>query len=169
MKFCPECGTKIEGMKFCPECGYQVGEAEAARPTKNDSPSGPIGEIVIMEFSTFMYGLEGKKKNIVGNIDISLPQYNYTLTSERLLIEKHGVVSAKREEVELYKIKDVSVHQSMKDKMLKVGDVIIESADESTPKFVLKNIKDPNEVKEAIRHNVQKRKHEIGMRYRQDI
>lgn len=24
MKFCPECGTKVEGMKFCPECGYKI-------------------------------------------------------------------------------------------------------------------------------------------------
>ena len=24
MKFCPECGTKVEGMKFCPECGHDL-------------------------------------------------------------------------------------------------------------------------------------------------
>ena len=24
MKFCPECGTHVEGMKFCPECGYSL-------------------------------------------------------------------------------------------------------------------------------------------------
>lgn len=25
MKFCPECGTKLEeSVKFCPECGYKI-------------------------------------------------------------------------------------------------------------------------------------------------
>lgn len=27
MKFCPECGAKVEGMKFCPECGYKLEDA----------------------------------------------------------------------------------------------------------------------------------------------
>jgi DNA-directed RNA polymerase subunit M/transcription elongation factor TFIIS len=27
MKFCPECGTHVEGMKFCPECGRSLSAA----------------------------------------------------------------------------------------------------------------------------------------------
>ena len=37
MKFCPECGTKVEGMKFCPECGYRI----VANDTKLVCPEFP--------------------------------------------------------------------------------------------------------------------------------
>ncbi|MCI7304073.1 MAG: zinc ribbon domain-containing protein [Clostridiales Family XIII bacterium] len=38
MKFCPECGTKVEGMKFCPECGYKI---ETSAPTDMVCPEFP--------------------------------------------------------------------------------------------------------------------------------
>lgn len=38
MKFCPECGTKVEGMKFCPECGYKI---EISAPTDIVCPEFP--------------------------------------------------------------------------------------------------------------------------------
>lgn len=30
INFCPECGSKVEGMKFCPECGNQIGQSPAS-------------------------------------------------------------------------------------------------------------------------------------------
>ena len=39
MNFCPECGTKVEGMKFCPECGYKIaGETVAVKPVCPEFP-----------------------------------------------------------------------------------------------------------------------------------
>lgn len=165
MKFCPECGTKIEGMKFCPECGFKNGsEAPDTPQTTNKAQSA---EQVLLEFSTYLYGMEGKKKNVVGNIDISVPQFKYTLTSERLLIEKRGLVSAKKEEIELYKINDIEVRQGVAEKLQKIGDIEIVSSDPSTPSITLKKIRDPFDVKETIRVAVQNRKQAIGMNYHQ--
>ncbi|MEE0740762.1 MAG: zinc ribbon domain-containing protein [Emergencia sp.] len=36
MKFCPECGTNVEGMKFCPECGTNLKEFTPAEDSSLD-------------------------------------------------------------------------------------------------------------------------------------
>ena len=43
MKFCPECGTPVDGMKFCPECGYKLTVSNncEAEVTQNDTPPEP--------------------------------------------------------------------------------------------------------------------------------
>ena len=38
-KFCPECGTRLEGAKICPKCGYEMPD-EPPKPTKKASTSG---------------------------------------------------------------------------------------------------------------------------------
>lgn len=169
MKFCPECGTKVEGMKFCPECGYKVAVAESSQiqPQKQETNVTEQEEKVILEFSTFMFGIDEKMKE--KGIDKIPNKENYTLTTERLLIEKQGVIGSKREEIELYTVKDINVKQSMKDKIMKVGDIEIISADESTPNILLKRIKEPYEVKEQIRRAVINAKKNMGVQFRTNI
>lgn len=41
MKFCPECGAKVEGMKFCPECGNKL---DAGQPTVTAQENTPVTE-----------------------------------------------------------------------------------------------------------------------------
>lgn len=169
MKFCPECGAKVEGMKFCPECGNKLDAGQSTVTTQENTLVTEETEKTILEFSTFMFGLEDKKKSIGGNIDLSLPQYNYTLTSERLFIVKKGYVAAKKDEIELYKIKDVAVKQGLKDKLIGIGNIEIHSVDESSPLLLLKQIKNPEEIKEAIRLAVKNAKQKMNMRYEQNI
>ncbi|MBC1272646.1 PH domain-containing protein [Listeria booriae] len=164
MKFCPECGASVEGMKFCPECGAGLANPSPSIPSANSS-----SEKELISFSTYMFGLENTKANIMKNVNVSIPKEEYTLTTERLLIQKSGVLSQKKDELELYKIKDISVKQGMKDKMLGVGDITILSTDESSPKTVLKRIHKPQDIKEQIRSAVQAVKKEMGIGYRQDI
>lgn len=166
MKFCPECGTKIEGLKFCPECGKKLSEEQS---TVVESTINSTSEKTLLEFSTFMFGLEDKKKNIAKGIDLSLPQYNYTLTTERLFILKKGYIGAKKEEIELYKIKDVIVKQGIKDKILGIGSIELFSVDESTSVLVLKQLKNPEEIKESIRSAVKTAKSNLNIGYRQEI
>ena len=162
MKFCPECGNNVEGMKFCSNCGKPVSTAEFT-PTQ-EIQSEQENERILLEFSTYMFGLEGQKAGFV-----NVPTYNYTLTTERLLIEKQGVITSKKDELELYKVKDIIVHQKLKDKMMKIGDIEIISADESTPKLMLRRIKEPYEVKEVIRAAVKTARKAAGVSIRQEI
>lgn len=168
MKFCPECGTKAEGMKFCPECGYKLGEVAAAAPTPKPEVAQPNAERTLLTFQTYMFGMENKK-GMLGKFEVSLPQYNYELTTERLFIEKVGVISTKRDEIELYKIKDISIKQGLKEKLGGFGDIEIISKDESLPKATLKRIKDPIEVQNAIRNAIRNTKKNMNISYRQEI
>jgi len=86
-----------------------------------------------------------------------------------LLIEKQGMITKDREEIELYTVKDINVKQSMKDKLMKVGDIEIISADESTPKLVLKRIKDPHDIREILRKAVNQAKKDMGIQFRTHI
>jgi uncharacterized Zn finger protein (UPF0148 family) len=172
MKFCPECGTKAEGMKFCPECGYKIVAAAAAPVAPTAQTQQPIaeqtGESTLLKFQTYMFGMENKK-GMLGKFEVSLPQFNYELTTERLFIEKVGMISTKRDEIELYKIKDVTIKQGLKEKLGGFGDIEIQSSDKTHPTLTLKRIKDPNEIKEAIRRAVLDNKNNMNISYRQNI
>ena len=159
MKFCPECGTNVEGMQFCGNCGHKIGVAAATA-----DPTITSGESRVLEFSTYMYGMEGKKAGFM-----SVPQENYTLTTERLIIEKQGMMSKKKDDIELFKINDIEVEQKMKDKMLGVGDVIVTSSDASHPRLVMKRIKNPVEIRETLRNQVKAAKKEAGVTYRTEV
>lgn len=160
MKFCPECGANVEGMQFCGSCGTKVG-AVAATSTPAASTNE---EKTVLEFSTYLYGMEGKKAGFM-----SMPQENYTLTNERLIIEKQGMMSKKKDDIELFKINDIEIEHKMKDKMMGVGDVIVTSSDASHPRLVMKRIKNPLEVRETLRNHVKAAKKEAGVTYRAEV
>lgn len=166
VKFCPECGSNVEGMKFCGNCGTTINqEGSAAVATETAPPAASANEEqALLKFSTYMYGLEGKADSFV-----NIPQMHYELTTERLKMIKQGMVSKKQDEMELYKVKDILVHQKMKDKLMKVGDIEVLSADESTPSLLMKRIKNPQDVKEAIRNAAKAAKKEAGVAYRHNI
>ena len=92
----------------------------------------------------------------------------YELTNQRLRIYR-GILSNHIEEIELIRIKDSKVKQHMGERMLNVGDVIIISADSSTPEVVLHNERNPVEVREMIRKAVLDEKARRGLYYREDI
>lgn len=165
MKFCPECGNNIEGKKFCSECGYKVEGMTNVAP----APLEADAEKELLKFSTYMFGMDNQKANIGGKFDLTLPKFNYTLTTERLIIEKQGVVSKKQDDIELFLIKDINLIQGMKDKLLKVGDLEIISSDNSSPNILIKRIQEPKEVREIIRKAVREARKAEGLTYRQNI
>lgn len=168
MKFCPECGAKVEGMKFCPECGFKIPVAGVA-PEATQVINQDNDEKTLLEFSTFMFGAEGKSKKLFGNVDLSIPQMKYTLTTERLLIQKVGAISSQKDEIELFRIKDVAFKQTMKDKLIGVGDITIYSVDPSTPELLMKFIKNPETIKEEIRRAVINAKKNNKVSYREEF
>ena len=162
MKFCPECGNNIEGAKFCAECGYKVGGAVTSAESKT---SDLTKEDTILEFSTFLFGMEDKKASVAKGIDLSLPRENYTLTNQRLLIEKQKLTTS-RDEIELTDITKIDVKQGLKDKVMGVGDIMIETASGAT---VLKRIKSPFDIKDAIRKAVKDCTLRNNIEYRLDL
>lgn len=75
----------------------------------------------------------------------------YRLTTQRLFVQK-GLIAKKLEEVELFRVKDVTLDQGVVQRLLGVGNVVVLSTDDTTPRLELAGILQPLETKEAIRN-----------------
>ena len=72
----------------------------------------------------------------------------YICTSEKFLIQS-GVFSTKEEEVRLYRILDMTLERSFLQR-------ICETVDKSSPKLVIKNVKNSRKVKDLLSESVEK-------------
>lgn len=91
------------------------------------------------------------RKRILG-MPISFTQY-FILEKEgewlKLFCET-GVLSSHFEEVQLYKIEDFSINQTLGDKMFNVGTITIKSNDKTAPVFKILRVKNPYKVYELL-------------------
>lgn len=102
------------------------------------------------------------RKRILG---MPLSFTRYALSTDRLFLSI-GFFSVKDEEILLYRIRDISVKRTLWQRMFGVGSITVISSDKSAPTVVLKNVKNPLELKELIHENVEeikiKRRIRIG-------
>src|ERR1700761_7816979 len=77
--------------------------------------------------------LTGPFRFLAGIFMVWWPARNkYILTTQRLIIDK-GVLSKARDEIELYRIKDVEYRASLFERIWSVGNLIIRSSQVSEP------------------------------------
>ena len=100
------------------------------------------------------------RKRILG---LPLSFTRYALSEDRLFL-KRGFLNVRQDEVVLYRVRDLRVSQSLWQRIFGVGTVTVVSTDKSIPELVLKNIRQPNEVKELIHEYVENMKIERRMR-----
>lgn len=81
----------------------------------------------------------------------------YAMSEDRIFMSI-GFFSVKDEEVLLYRVRDISVVRTLWQRMFGVGSITVSSSDKTTPTIVLKNVKNPVEVKELIHENVEELK-----------
>lgn len=74
----------------------------------------------------------------------------YRLTTQRLFVRR-GWMSRHQNELELYRVKDVTVDQRFLQRLLGYGTVTVLADDDSTPTVVMPGISRPTQVKEMIR------------------
>ena len=94
------------------------------------------------------------RKRILG---MPLSFTRYALSEDRLFL-KRGFLNVHQDEVVLYRVRDLRVSQSLWQRVFGVGTVTVISTDKSIPELALKNIRQPNEVKELIHEYVEKMK-----------
>lgn len=87
----------------------------------------------------------------------------YTLTSQRLRRES-GVLAKQLDEVELYRVKDTQLNQTLVDRMLSIGSVLVLSSDETMPHLHLAKIPDPANFREKLRAAVEQVRLARGVR-----
>lgn len=95
-----------------------------------------------------------RKRTIFG---LPLSFTKYSLDEERLFIES-GFLNSKEDEVRLYRITDISLTRTLGQKLFGIGSIKCCSADKTLGDFIIKNIKNPKEVKEQISELVEKQR-----------
>ena len=75
-----------------------------------------------------------------------------TLTDERIVLET-GFWTTRRDDVEVFRIRDVVSTRTLWQRLLGIGDIVVKSIDGRAPEevHVLKGVPDPVGVSEAIR------------------
>ena len=94
------------------------------------------------------------RKRILG---MPLSFTRYALSEDRLFL-KRGFMNVHQDEIVLYRVRDLRVSQTLWQRVFGVGTVTVISTDKSIPELALKNIRQPNEVKELIHEYVEKMK-----------
>ena len=132
-------------------------------------------ETTIMEFGPSAKGFIGKiiwgiilTPVIIGlfmllGVYLTVKSTKYKLTTQRFFVQT-GLISKKIEELELFRVKDVSMKQGIIQRLLGVGNVTILSTDDSTPVIHIVGVSKPEKVKEEIRSQSRtSRKSEKGL------
>jgi uncharacterized membrane protein YdbT with pleckstrin-like domain len=81
---------------------------------------------------------------------IRLRSTQYTVTNQRVLIEQ-GVFSKSVDEIDLRYLDDSQFTQGLLDRILGIGHVTLISSDKTSPRYILRSVKNPREVREKIR------------------
>ena len=81
----------------------------------------------------------------------------YTLTEEKLLIQT-GILSIKEEDIQLYRITDLTLYKSFWQRIFGIGTIHCCSGDKTTPEFNIKNVKGPSQVKELLSQQIEERR-----------
>src|SRR5437762_561907 len=89
---------------------------------------------------------------------VRLRSTSYTLTNQRLLIER-GFFSKSLNEIDLRTIDDTQLFQTLVDRLLGIGNVTLVASDKMIPTTVLRDIAEPRKVRELIRTNVYQTSH----------
>lgn len=89
---------------------------------------------------------------------------SYKLTNQRLIIT-YGLLSKRTEEIELFRVQDLSVERSVFDRMFGVGNIVIVSGDVTGGALVLWDVSQADAVKDKIREvaRVERQRHRVGV------
>ncbi len=74
---------------------------------------------------------------------------HYRITERRIVVEK-GIFTKRREEIQLYRIRDITLKRNLLERMLKIGDITVLSTDTTSPSYLLRNIRDSVTVSDLL-------------------
>jgi hypothetical protein len=74
----------------------------------------------------------------------------YQITNQRVRIV-HGLLGKERDDIELIRIQDLDLDQSLGERFLNVGDILIKSSDPTLPEVTLNNVRFASDVHEVLR------------------
>ncbi len=189
MIVCPNCQTENEpGSKFCTNCGTALQPAQAAPqpmratiPTPQPTSASPTGNAQRgpladdgLPVGEDLDGAPGGERLLwQGRPGWPLSWVNrvltrYKLTNERLIVE-HGFIRRHVEQIDLFRVHDVSYRQGITERIFGMGDIGVETTDSTSPDIKLKDISDPNRVKDLIWHAARIERQRRRVMLREDV
>ncbi|HBS28070.1 MAG TPA: hypothetical protein DEB06_01155 [Phycisphaerales bacterium] len=87
----------------------------------------------------------------------------FVLTSQRLRLED-GILSRRFDDIELYRVKDITLDQPFIQRLVGLGTIRLLTSDASHPTLTLPAIASPMEVRDTIRQQVELMRRERGVR-----
>ena len=105
------------------------------------------------------------KKRILG-MPISFTKYSLVENSGEWtkLFVKYGVLSTTIDEVNLYRVYDIKITQSLCQKMFGVGTITLYSNDVTSPLTEIINVKNPYKVRNLLADLIERSRDENGVR-----
>lgn len=92
----------------------------------------------------------------------------YVLTTERVRIYR-GLIGRSVDDIELVRLQDIDFTQNAGERILGIGDIHLRSADASTPETTLRNVHQPEEVRELIRRAWLDARKRYGVSFREQM
>ena len=86
----------------------------------------------------------------------------YTITDARLKISR-GLLKTVQEDIQLYRIADVTFMQNLGEKLCRVGTLEVISSDASQPKAVLRHVKKADKVRDLLLQSVEEARKRSGV------
>lgn len=162
MPYCTTCGSEYkQGAKFCGECGSSIDGTAPVTTRRPSANPNATQEVVLWK---------GKPASISDRLKgiVRLNTTTYTITSQRIMV-KTGLIGKDVEEIELLRVRDLSVAQSIMDRMLGIGTLTVFSDDASAPQLLFRKIHDAQTVKDVLRKAVRDEKIANNISYREQI
>lgn len=94
---------------------------------------------------------------------IATKRHHYEITSERIKITT-GLLSRRTSELELYRVRDYSVVEPFWLRLVGCGNIVLVSADRTTPQIVLQAVPRAATLKDEIRLHTEKMRQRRGVR-----
>ena len=108
---------------------------------------------------------QDKKRTLFG-LPISFTRY--VLTEEKFLIVR-GFWKKTEDEVRLYRIMDVSLSQTIRDRLDRVGTIHVCSSDKTCPEFDIRRVKHARDVKNLLSEMVESERRSRGVTMREEM
>jgi membrane protein YdbS with pleckstrin-like domain len=93
---------------------------------------------------------------------VILNSASYTLTNQRI-IRRQGVLNRTTYEIELYRVKDVHLFEPLQLRIFGLGNISLISSQRSTQMFDIEAVGSAPELREQLRHLVERRRNEKGV------
>jgi uncharacterized membrane protein YdbT with pleckstrin-like domain len=176
---CSQCGFEaVAGAAFCSRCGTRLFTPRPADrreyaltrilPSWWHFVRGLVmaGVLLVAGFAVFFSGASGGPASgavlagagliVLGVTAMTRRATNWSITSERL-IERRGLLTSRRRELELADIRSVEVDRRLMQRILRLGNVAVATAASDDAVIRLEDVADPEMVAEIVRQARAKR------------